>query len=141
MPILRYEMGDRIVVKPKSCACGSPLPAIRVEGRTDDVLRFRTAGGEVVPILPLALWSVLKETPGVLRFQAIQTGPETLTIRLEPIDAGDREAVWARLQSRTRDYFRSQGLPGVNIVLSADLPRRDPKSGKFRQVWEDLGLT
>jgi len=34
-------------------------------------------------VLPLTLWSVLKETPGVVRSQAIQTAPDVLKIRLE----------------------------------------------------------
>jgi hypothetical protein len=46
-PIIRYELGDSITVSPARCPCGSPLPAIRVEGRTDEILSFLT------PRLPL----------------------------------------------------------------------------------------
>jgi phenylacetate-coenzyme A ligase PaaK-like adenylate-forming protein len=32
-PIIRYDLGDSILVKPDPCGCGSPLPALRAEGR------------------------------------------------------------------------------------------------------------
>ncbi len=37
-PIIRYDLGDSVRAKAGACACGSPLPAIQVEGRSDDVL-------------------------------------------------------------------------------------------------------
>lgn len=136
-PILRYEMGDRITVNPEPCACGSPLPAIRVEGRTDDVLRLTAADGTVVPVLPLALWSVMKETPGLLRFQAIQIGPSQIEIRLEPKHAEDAEIVWKLLAERVGEFLEAQSLPHVVLFHSIEPPIRDPKSGKYRHIWID----
>jgi len=46
-PIIRYDLGDSITAKLKPCPCGSPLPAVRVSGRRDDVLRFDLADGSV----------------------------------------------------------------------------------------------
>ena len=135
MPIIRYEMGDRVTLSPESCECGITLPVLKVEGRTDEILRFKSSNGRTVPVLPLALWSVLKETDGVLRFQAIQTSPEELRIRLEPKSAEEREAVWKRVYVNARDYLTRQGLDNVNIVRADEPPARDPKSGKFRNVW------
>ena len=65
MPIIRYELGDRVSLSSERCACGISLPVVNVEGRTDEILRFKACDGRSIPILPLALWSVLKETPGV----------------------------------------------------------------------------
>ena len=48
-----------------------------------EVLRYRSSNGQLITVLPLALWSVLKATPGVSKFEAIQTAPEALRIRLE----------------------------------------------------------
>ena len=39
-PIVRYDLGDRVRAATARCACGSPLPAIQVEGRCDDVVAF-----------------------------------------------------------------------------------------------------
>jgi phenylacetate-coenzyme A ligase PaaK-like adenylate-forming protein len=136
-PILRYNLGDRITLRPDPCPCGSLFPAIRVEGRTDEILRFRANDGSLVPILPLALWSVLKETPGLRRFQAIQTGETRLTIRLET-EEEDRQAGWERVRGRLEGFLIHQNLPGIDLELSTELPVRDPRSGKYRHVWSEV---
>ena len=137
MPIIRYELGDRVTLLPEKCNCGITLPLIKVEGRTDEILRFKSSSVGLIPVLPLALWSVLKETPGVLRFQAIQTAPDTLKIRLEAKHAEDSEAVWKHVYVNARDYLTQQGLGNVTIVCAEEPPMRDPKSGKFRNVWAE----
>lgn len=137
MPIIRYELGDRVTLLPKKCDCGITLPLIKVEGRTDEILRFESSSGGLIPVLPLALWSVIKETPGVLRFQAIQTAPDSLKIRLEAKHAEEYQAVWQRVYVNARDYLIQQGLDNVNIVRAEEPPMRDPKSGKFRNVWAE----
>jgi phenylacetate-coenzyme A ligase PaaK-like adenylate-forming protein len=135
MPIIRYELGDRLSLSPELCTCGITLPVVHVEGRTDEILRFKSSSGQSVPVLPLALWSVLKETHGVLKFQAIQTAPVELKIRLEPNCAEDSEVVWKRVYANTCDYLTKQGLDNVRVVHAPEPPMRDPKSGKFRNIW------
>lgn len=135
MPLIRYELGDRVSLAPQPCACGIRLPVVNVEGRTDEILRFTAAGGEIVPILPLALWSVIKETPGVLRFQAIQTAAQALKIRLEAKQAEATDETWQKLVVRVTEYLASQGLANVQLTRAAEMPLRDPKSGKFRNIW------
>jgi phenylacetate-CoA ligase len=137
MPIIRYELGDRVTLLPEKCDCGITLPLIKVEGRTDEILRFQSSNGQSIPVLPLALWSVLKETPGVLRFQAIQTANDTLKIRLEAKHAEECEAVWKRVYVNAHDYLTQQGLGNVSIARAEEPPMRDPKSGKFRNVWAE----
>ena len=44
-PIIRYDLGDSVTLRPDPCPCGSPLPAIRVQGRTNDVLTFDGSAG------------------------------------------------------------------------------------------------
>lgn len=136
-PIIRYNLGDRITVRPDACPCGSPFPAIRVDGRTDEVLHLRAENGQVVPVLPLAIWAVIKETPGVLRFQVIQVGPAALSIRLEASEADDQKIVWEAVQQRLQPFLTNHRLPNVTITLATDPPMRDPKSGKFRHVWAE----
>lgn len=137
MPILRYELGDRVALSTEKCTCGITLPIVNVEGRTDEILRFRSPDGQQTPVLPLALWSVLKETPGVLKFQAIQTSPEELKIRLEPKHPDSCEEVWKRVYVNARDYLSKQGLDNVRIARAEEPPMRDPRSGKFRNVWAE----
>lgn len=137
MPIIRYELGDRVTLSRDACECGITLPVVNVEGRTDEILRFKSLGGGSIPVLPLALWSVLKETPGVLKFQAIQIACDELKIRLEPKHTEEAEEVWTRVHINASDFLKQQGLDNVRIVCATEPPMRDPKSGKFRNVWAE----
>lgn len=136
-PIIRYDLGDSVTIRPDACSCGSPLPAIRVEGRQDEILFMQTSGGETVPLLPLALATVVEETPGVQRFQVVQTAPAVLSIRFEAVPQVERTHVWENVADRLRAYLTSQGLPSVSLEYASELPTCEPVSGKFRQVWTE----
>lgn len=133
-PIIRYDLGDSVTVRPEPCPCGNPLPAIRVEGRRDDVLRLTGEDGRKVSILPLAIGSVVDEVPGVIRSQIVQAGPAALTVRLDVSPEAEPEPVWQRVCADLGSYLAAQGLPAIEIVRDSTAPQRSPTSGKFRQV-------
>lgn len=138
-PLIRYDLGDSVTVRPDPCPCGFPLPAIHVEGRQGDVLHMATPSGEMVAILPLAVGAVIEETPGVQRTQVIQTARDTLTLRLQVTDgATSPSAVWDQVEQRLRAFLTAQGLPAVTIVRASEPPQQSPTSGKFREVWSAL---
>src|SRR5688572_20945102 len=72
-PVIRYQLGDSVVLDAEPCPCASALPTIRVEGRTDEILRVPRTGGVEVVLLPMAVATVVEETPGVRRYQVLQT--------------------------------------------------------------------
>lgn len=133
-PIIRYDLGDSVLARPDSCPCGSPMPAIRVEGRRDDTLRLTKPGGGTVEVLPLAIGSVVDEVPGVYRSQIVQTGPSALTLRLQVRPLSVPEQVWEQACAALSDYLAAQGLPDTTITRATEPPRSSPTSGKFRQV-------
>ncbi|RKR19340.1 phenylacetate--CoA ligase family protein [Arthrobacter oryzae] len=138
-PLIRYNLGDRVQPVPGPCACGSVFPALRVEGRSGDVLMFAGAAAAdrttvPVTVLPLALGTVIEETAGVRRFQAIRTGPRSLTVRLELWPEATTAAVRAAVGERLGAFFAAQGADGVDVRF-ADEPPRPDRSGKFREVW------
>jgi phenylacetate-coenzyme A ligase PaaK-like adenylate-forming protein len=133
-PLIRYDLGDRVKLAVAPCACGNRLPAMTLEGRTGDLLAFAAPDGSVVSILPLALGTVIEETPGVRRFQAIHTGPSALSVRLETWPNADPAQVWTAVDQRLHDFLVAQGLPSVSVEQAAEPPAVDPRSGKFRQV-------
>lgn len=132
-PILRYDIGDRTMLRDERCPCGSALPVLRVEGRRDDTLHFSGRSRRDVAVLPLALATIIEETPGVARFQAYQTRDDTLRVRLDA--PRDRDAVWSHAAANVRGFLESQGVAAVKVELDAEPPGRDPRTGKFRQVW------
>ncbi len=133
-PIIRYDLGDTIVMRPEPCPCGSPLPAIRVQGRRDDVLRLQAADGRMVRVLPLAIGSVLDQTPGVHRSQLVQTGPASVLLRLDLEPGMQGGQVWDRACSSLTGFLADHGLAGIGITRAAEGPQTSVTSGKFRQI-------
>lgn len=134
-PLIRYELGDSVVVAPEPCRCGSPLPTVVVEGRTDEILRVpRTGGGQTV-LLPLAISEVVEETPGVHSYQIVQIAPATLSIRLRADPETMRSQVWQRVHRRVSEFLLAQGVSAEVVVeLSDEPPAANKRSGKLRHV-------
>lgn len=140
-PLIRYDLGDSITVRPDPCPCGSPLPAVYVEGRAGDILHMQTPSHDTIAVLPLAIGTIVDETPGIVLAQVIQTGESTLTLRLESAQGAGSSApteLWQHVEQRLRDYLASLGILSVTIVRSPEAPQQDPISGKFRQVWSAI---
>ncbi len=129
-PLIRYDLGDSITVRPGPCPCGSLLPAIQVEGRHDDTLALADAAGRLVKLLPLVLETVLEEQAHVHDFQLVQTGPRRLLLRLGLAERGRTEAARAALRS----YLQSVGLDVAILQIDTLPPQRSPGSGKLRRV-------
>jgi phenylacetate-coenzyme A ligase PaaK-like adenylate-forming protein len=121
-PLIRYDQGDSVTLRPDACPCGSPLPAIRVVGRTNDTLSFQTEDAGEVRLLPLALGTVIEETPDVRRFQAIKTVPKLIEVRLETSLGADPEKVWNAIDRRLREYLSAQGASSVAVKRSPEAP-------------------
>ena len=103
-----------MVVSKEPCQCGSLLETISVEGRTDEILRVPSSGGGEAVLLPMALATVVEETPGVRRYQVVQTARDALTVRLENNPGTDRmrygsgsARAWATFSELTTPWSRS----------------------------------
>ena len=129
-PLIRYDLGDSVTLLDRPCECGSRLPAIRVEGRCDEVLALSDASGRAVKLLPLALTTVLEDEAGVHRFQLVQVGAAALVLRLDP-DAADAAPRCRRALGR---FLKAQGLPDVRVEIEKTALRRHPVSGKLQRV-------
>jgi phenylacetate-coenzyme A ligase PaaK-like adenylate-forming protein len=132
-PLIRYDLGDSVTVLPAPCPCGSPLPAIRPEGRRDETLRIELADGVIRPLIPLVMATAVEEAPGVLRYQVLQAGPRRLRLRLEEAPGHDRARVCDDVLRRLQAYLSSQGLASVEVELSVDRPHSETAGGKMRQ--------
>ncbi len=129
-PLIRYDLGDSITVLPQPCRCGSAMPAIKVQGRHDDVLEVATAAGKRVKLMPLALATVLEDDAHVNDFQLLQTGPRSLRLRL----GGPARARGEQARAVLRAYLRCNGLERVRIELDRHGPGRSNVSGKLRRI-------
>lgn len=137
-PIVRYDLGDTVTNLPGPCLCGSPLPVIHVEGRRDEVLHFRAPAGNTISLFPMALATVVEDTPGVGSYQLIQTGPAHLRIRISEATGCNRPWTIKGVLERLHRYLSEQGLEGIVVEVTEERPVRDPGGGKLRQVFSLL---
>lgn len=127
-PIIRYDLGDRVAISPRRCACGSHLPVIAVQGRSDDTLRLTGSDGRVTQLLPLAISTVLEEDAGLYDFQLVQTSPGELRLN------GSGGAPGLERGRRVLSQFlRAQGARGVRIRCSSAACTFGA-SGKLRRI-------
>ena len=137
-PFLRYELGDSVTFAPTPCPCGNALPVIEVAGRSDEILCFRGPGGETVRVLPMAIATLVEETPGVRNYQAIQREPSSLILRIEEAPGFERRIVADAVAFRLRSYLAGQGFPWITVEATEEMPRREPTGGKLRQVYSEF---
>lgn len=79
-PIIRYELTDRIAIYDEPCKCGSVMPYLYVEGRSNDMLEFEGVEG-LVEISPMAL-GILGKVTGLIQYQIIQKSHHLMELRL-----------------------------------------------------------
>lgn len=132
-PILRYDLGDSILERPDPCPCGNPLPAIRVQGRTTDILTFPSRQGEPVHITPLVLSTLIVHIPGIDLFQIVQTTPTHLRIHLRYVTGTDPAHVWQEVQGTLAHFLANQQLVHVTLEQATEPPQQSA-GGKYREV-------
>lgn len=129
-PILRYDLGDSLLARPDPCPCGDPTPAVRVRGRTADVLSLPGLDGPVV-LSPLVLAALADHVPGVDGFQLVQVSDSTLRVRLRTATGSDPDTVWLALRGELSGLLARNSARGVTIER-ADEPPQQSASGKYR---------
>jgi phenylacetate-CoA ligase len=138
--MIRYDIGDCIMINPDKCKCGNPNPAFKVQGRSADALVFMNETGEQV-IIPSLMFVTLIDrfVKEVEAFQVLQTSPTTLEIRLQyssEIKEEIKKQQWNVLVNELTKILKDRGLNEIRIVRSTELPQRT-KGGKFRMVIPD----
>jgi phenylacetate-coenzyme A ligase PaaK-like adenylate-forming protein len=132
-PFLRYDLGDSILQRPGPCLCGNPLPAIRVQGRAADMLTLPADNGEQVAVPPLLFGTSLYQIPGIEQFQAVQTTPTNLRVRLKIADGADADHVWQAVLTELTHLLTKHKLGHITVERAEEPPEQSP-GGKYREV-------
>jgi phenylacetate-coenzyme A ligase PaaK-like adenylate-forming protein len=132
-PILRYDVGDSVLVRPDPCPCGSPFTAIQVRGRVPILMRFLTADGREVTLSSFPLSLQVELADGVELFQIVQTAPNTLRVRLQPRPGCAPDRVWTDVSTRLSRMLAEHDLAHVLVERARELPELSP-GGKLRSV-------
>lgn len=132
-PIIRYDLGDSVVERPDQCPCGSPLPAIRVQGRAADVLTFPAERGGHATIPPLAFGIVVDRIAGIELIQIVHDTPTRLKVRLQTTAGADATRVWDSVQTEIGRVLADRQLGHVSVVRAQEPPQQSA-GGKYREI-------
>lgn len=125
MPLIRYRVGDRVVMHPDPCPCGLSFPRLeRIVGRADDMLQLPD-GTWVHPVV--AACGVV-DLPDVACFRIVQE--DVFEYAVDLVRPGDLPSeVVTRIQTHFREHL---GARKVTVRLVDEIPP-DP-SGKLRHI-------
>jgi len=138
-PLIRYDLGDQVLLCQQQCDCGSTLPVIEVQGRRDDALMMAGLYGQPVTLLPLALTTVLEDQAGVFDFHLRQRDDHTLVLRLD-LQGPEGQAVMARCCAVLKKFATVQELKPIEVLceLGQAVPRG--RSGKAQRIVACRGM-
>lgn len=126
-PLIRYDIGDSIIMSDKKCTCGNANPLVeKILGRIDDFI-FSPENGKI------NLGNVsntLKNTTGIVRFQVIQEALHQIIINMV-VDK-------ATFTKESQQVFHENWIQRVGGVMEIQFNQVTTipfeKSGKFRLV-------
>lgn len=131
LPLIRYEITDRVSLLSEPCRCGRPFQRIaRVDGRSSEALELRDEHGRSVLINPV----VVHEAMDATRVSGWQLVEEPDHLRLLVVEPADGVAVDAAIVDSLSAALGRHGAMVPPISLEV-VPRieREP-SGKVRTV-------
>ncbi|NMH86537.1 F390 synthetase-related protein [Flavivirga algicola] len=129
-PIIRYELND-IIHEKSNCPCGSHFTAIdKIEGRSDDVLRFKSITGKDVKVYPDFLRrTIILADPSINDYTLVQRDLDTLELYVGNNNAYELAA------KAVKSYLESRGVK--DIIIEKALVRNHVKGNKLRRIQND----
>ncbi len=120
IPLIRYEMTDRVRLATQPCPCGLPFRLVdSIEGRTDDVLNLPTSDGGSVRLHPVVFHQVL-DLLDVAGWQVRQQDDHLRVLVASPGPGFDPTATEGAVQAAlTR---AGAPTPAVHVSVVDDIP-------------------
>ncbi len=122
-PLIRYNIGDRMILSGESCVCGRAMPVVQsIIGRSEETVIGKD-GREMV-----RFHGVFNGLSSVLNAQVIQENLEQITVKVVPYGSlHERDAI------TIRERIKSQlGVIEINIEEVPLIPLN--KNGKYQAV-------
>ena len=128
MPLIRYKIGDTVVIKNKECSCKRNFPVIEeIIGRTDDII-VTPDGRRIGRLDP-----IFKGGLGIKEAQIIQTLKNEIVMKIVKNDnysEKDIAFLSQQLKNRLGEF--------INIKFEFVNEIKKDKSGKFRSVVSNI---
>jgi phenylacetate-coenzyme A ligase PaaK-like adenylate-forming protein len=113
LPLIRYELGDEIVLEPPQEGDGAGGPVVsEVRGRDNDTFVYE--GGTVVH--PAAMEQLFGTEPSAVDYQVCQTR-SGVEVRLCTSDGHDDDETVSRVRRRIEGILAAAGLPAADVHL------------------------
>jgi phenylacetate-coenzyme A ligase PaaK-like adenylate-forming protein len=135
LPLIRYELADRVVESPEPNPAGRPYRHLAaIDGRTADTLTFPGRAGGTVSVLPLRLGGPFAGLPQVRQFQIVHD-PGGLEVRLVLDPNASRETP-AIVRAAVLGVLEEAGAlpPAVVVTPVAELEREPGAAAKLKLI-------
>lgn len=130
-PLIRYDIGDSIELSNEVCQCGNNNPLVKeILGRIDDYI-YSIQNGKI------NLGNVsntLKDTKGIIKFQAIQDTLDTILIKVIVDTEKYNSSIENIFIKNWRDRVGHETI--IKIEYVKDIPNET--SGKYRMVKNNI---
>jgi phenylacetate-coenzyme A ligase PaaK-like adenylate-forming protein len=132
-PIIRYDVGDIVVIATEPCNCGSNMPLIdRVEGRDSDIFYIETTEGKRA-LQPTVFELALGRMLDAREYQIIQEENTRFRVLIEPLPGKMLDR--SRAEKTMRDELQEYNLAD-KIDFSIELVDKLAANGdqKFKRI-------
>ncbi|MFN5906682.1 MAG: phenylacetate--CoA ligase family protein [Planctomyces sp.] len=139
-PIIRFRLTDSISWQTTPCPCGSPLPTIQLEGRSDEMLWLERGPSDFVSCSPPSLQAQMYPVAGIRQWQLIQTQRNHLRIRFVKSPGVDGATVAADIRQNFRKYLDLERLGTLVEVTpeEVDMIPRTARGQKLKQIISEV---
>ena len=136
VPLIRYEISDKVTIHTTTCKCGNKSPWVEVEGRSvEPPFIFKSADGEVA-VSTFMLFVKTMGLPNVRKIQLILHGYEQLECRIDFIENVEEQETFEVIKKILADSLEKFNVKNVNIYLSNERPQIDPSTRKFKFAYQ-----
>jgi phenylacetate-CoA ligase len=138
VPLVRFRVRDRVVVKTSPCPCGRTGPRLTCIGRTDDMLIV--AG---VNVWPSAIKDVVTNlhprTTGALQILLEAPGPKVEPPLRVQVEYGPEASDLPSLKTEIQDLIKDKLVvkADIELVPPETLPRFEMKAQLIRKLYEE----
>jgi phenylacetate-coenzyme A ligase PaaK-like adenylate-forming protein len=134
LPLIRYEIADAVTLASGPDPTGRPYQRIsRVDGRSDDVLRFPAVEGGEALVLPHRMRVPFARLPEVTQYQIVRE-PRRLVIRVV-LGAGASVETPERISAGVRAALQEAGAVPLPITVEpVGVIEPEPGSAKIKLV-------
>ena len=136
VPLIRYEVSDKVTVHNTPCKCGNQSPWVEVEGRSvEPPFIFKNDEGKVA-VSTFMLFVKTMGMPNIRKIQLILHGYEQLECRIDFIENIEEQETFEVIKKILAESLEKYKVKNVNIYLSDKKPQIDSSTRKFKFAYQ-----